>query len=253
VNSAVYEGTLLHSRRSPRHAFAFPIAMPLLQLDELDKALARHPLWSIDRTNAVTFRRADFLGDRAVPLDTAVRDLVESRLRRRPEGPIRMLAHLRTWGWLFNPITIYFCMDDTGRHIQTLVLDVANTPWHEHHVYVIDGGEGEHRFPKELHVSPFFGSDHVYQLRLSEPGKDLHLHLASLKDETVVFEATLELRRREMSRAALGRVIWRYPLLTLRVSAGIYWQALRLRIKGAPVFRHPADNRRNIAARMVER
>jgi len=242
VNSALYEGTLRHHRLSGphRHAFAYSLAMPYLDLSELDEVFARHPLWSIERRNAVSFRRADFLGDPAVPLDTAVRDLVGQRTGRRPTGAIRMLTHVRTWGWLFNPITIYFCMDEHAERVDALVLDVTNTPWHEHHAYVIDGGEGEHRFSKRLHVSPFFGMDHEYRLRVNQPGDRLLVSLAALEDETVVFEASLTLRRRDVSRATLGRLLWRYPLLTLRVSAGIYRQALRLWAKGAPFHSHPA-------------
>jgi uncharacterized protein len=240
VNSALYEGTLSHQRLGPhRHAFAVRVAMPYLDLDELDYVFARHPLWSVERPNAVSFRRADFLGDPAVPLATVVRDVVEARTGRRPTGPVRMLAHVRTWGWVFNPIAIYFCMDESGRRVETLVLDVTNTPWHEHHAYVIDGGEGEHRFPKELHVSPFFGMDHAYRLRISEPGDQLRVRLALLEGSDVAFDASLVLRRREVTRASLGRILWRYPLLTLRVSTGIYGQALRLLAKGAPIHPHP--------------
>lgn len=241
MNSAIYEGVLRHRRNGPpRHAFAYRVAMPYLDLDEIDEVCALHPLWSVERPNAVSFRRADFFGDPDVPLATAVRDLVEARTRSRPTGPVRVLAHIRTWGWLFNPIAVYFCLDPTTQQVQHLLLDVTNTPWHEHHAYVIDGGAGEHRFAKELHVSPFFGMHQEYRLRVTEPGEDLAVRLASAESGKVVFDAALVLRRREISRAALGRLLWRYPMLTHRVSAGIYAQALRLRAKGAPFHRHPA-------------
>jgi DUF1365 family protein len=193
----------------------------------------------VGRLNAVSFRRKDFLGDPAVPLATAVRDVVETRTGRRPTGPVRMLAHVRTWGWVFNPIAIYFCMDESGTRVETHVLDVTNTPWHEHHAYVVDGGEGEHRFAKELHVSPFFGMDHQYRLQSSQPGDRLEVRLALLDGSDVVFNASLALRRRAVTRASLGRVLWRYPLLTLRVSTGIYGQALRLLARGATLHPHP--------------
>jgi len=243
VNSAVYEGTLRHRRAVPRqHRFAYRVAMPYLDLDELDAVCARHPLWSMERRNAASFRRADFLGDPTVPLATSVRDAVEAETGSRPTGPVRLLAHVRTWGWLFNPIAVYFCFDEPGERIESLVLDVTNTPWHEHHAYVVAGGEGEHWFAKQLHVSPFFGMDQVYRLRVQAPGDSLVVSLASLERGRVVFDATLALRRREVSRASLGRVLWRYPVLTHRVSAGIYWQAVRLRAKGTPLHAHPAPD-----------
>ena len=245
VNSVIYEGTLRHRRvGSPAHAFRFPVAMPLIDLTELDRAFAQHPLWSLERPNAVTFRRADYLGDPRTPLDTAVRDLVEARTGVRPRGPIRLLTQVRTWGWLFNPLSIYLCMDPTGARIEALVLEVTNTPWHERHAYVLRGGDGEHWFAKALHVSPFFGMDQHYRLRISLPGDRFVINLATVEHGNVVFEAALSLRRRAMTRAAMGRLLWRYPVLTLRVSLGIYWQALRLWRKGARLHPHPARSRR---------
>jgi DUF1365 family protein len=214
--------------------------MPYLDLAELDEVFSRHPLWSLERRNAVSFRREDFLGDPRVPLDTAVRDLVEERLGRRPAGSIRLLGHVRTWGWLFNPLTIYVCIGPDGSGIDALVLEVTNTPWHERHAYVLDGGVDEHRFAKALHVSPFFGMDQEYRLRMGPPGEHLVVELASLEGGEVVFEASLALRRRPITRSSLGRLLWRHPLLTLRVSSGIYAQALRLWAKRTPYHPHPA-------------
>lgn len=184
--------------------------MPYLDLDELEGVFARHPLWSLERPNAVSFRRADFLRDPTAPLDAAIRDLVLSQTGRRPTGPVRMLTHVRTWGWLFNPITVYVCMDASDENIDALVLEVTNTPWCERHAYVIDGGEGEHRFPKALHVSPFLGIDQEYRLRVTRPGRSLVIHLSNFEG-SVVYDATLALLGREISRSALGRVLWRYP------------------------------------------
>jgi len=249
VNSAIYEGTLRHRRVAPRpHRFAYRVAMPYLDLDELGEVCARHPMWSVERLNVASFRRADFLGDPAVPLATAVRDLVGARTGTRPTGPVRLLAQVRTWGWLFNPIAVYFCFDERGERVESLVLDVTNTPWHEHHAYVVAGGEGEHWFAKELHVSPFFGMDQAYRLRVDGPGDALVVSVASLERGRVVFDATLALSRREVSRASLGRVLWCYPALTHRVSAGIYWQALRLSAKGTPLHPHPGRRQPTPAA-----
>ncbi|HVJ97818.1 MAG TPA: DUF1365 domain-containing protein [Acidimicrobiia bacterium] len=240
MNSALYAGTLYHRRvGSPSHEFRFPLAMPFLDLAELDEVFARHPLWSRERRNVVRFRRADYLGDPGVPLDAAVRDLVLARTGRRPSGPIRMLTHVRMWGWLFNPLTIYFCMNATGTRAEALVLEVTNTPWHERHAYVIEGGEGTHTFGKELHVSPFLSMDQEYRLDVSTRGERMAVRLAAFENGVLVFDASLALRRREVTRAAMTDMLWRYPLLTLRISFGIYWQALRLWRKGTQVYAHP--------------
>lgn len=248
MRSAIYEGVVTHRRLAPvRHEFRYRIALPYVDLDEVDELCALHPLWSSRRPSPVRFRRRDFLdGEPDTDLGTAVRDLVAARGHARPTGPIAMLAHLRTWGWLFNPIAVYFCFDPEGAGVDSLVAEVTNTPWHERHAYVLAPGPQPgasaarpHRFPKALHVSPFMGMDQEYELRCDAPGEGLRLRLASLEAGERVFEAGLTLRRREATRRELGRLLWSYPLMTMRVSLAIQRQALRLWRKGAPFHAHP--------------
>lgn len=245
MRSAIYEGVVVHSRYEPvRHRFAYRMALPLLGLDEIDDVCALHPLWSVERRNVVSFRRGDFLGgDTGRPLGEPVRDAVQNQLGWRPTGPIALLAHVRTWGWLFNPIALYYCFDATGTTVEALVAEVTNTPWHQHHAYVV-GAPGRHRFGKELHVSPFFGMDHEYLLRYDAPGERLVVSFGNDRDGRRVFDASLRLERREMSRRELTRVIAAYPLMTMRVSGGIYRQALALKQAGVPFVQHPDRNRR---------
>lgn len=244
MRSAVYEGVVTHRRAEPDHRFRYRLALPLLDLDEVEQVCRLHPLWSSERPNVVSFRRRDHLGDASRPLADCVRDVVEDRSGERPTGPIALLAHVRTWGWLFNPLSLYYCFDASGTQVQALVAEVTNTPWHERHAYVV-GGPGRHEFDKALHVSPFFGMDQRYRLRYSPPGERLVVGFANDEGGERVFEAGLRLERRPMSRAALGRVVWAHPAMTLRVSAGIYRQALRLWRTGAPLVAHPQTEARH--------
>jgi uncharacterized protein len=246
LRSSMYEGVLNHVRLGPgpTHSFSYKVAMPLLDLSEVDDVMGLHPAWSARRPAPVRFRRRDFLGDPAAPLDDAVRDLVRERTGRRPKGPVALVANLRTWGWLFNPISLYFCADTAGpagdgEPVSSLVAEVENTPWHERHAYVV-GPPGRHRFGKELHVSPFLPMGVDYELRYTAPGSRLTVGLDVLRGGQRLFTATLQLRRRELDRAALGHLLWRHPALTHRVTAGIYAQAARLRLKGVPFFSHPS-------------
>ena len=246
LRSSIYEGVLVHTRfgPGPTHSFRYRVAMPLLDLAEVGDVMGLHPAWSSRRPAPVRFRREDFLGDPATSLDGAVRDLVGERTGRRPEGPVAVLANLRTWGWLFNPVSLYFCADpgpnagDAGP-VSSLVADVENTPWHDRYAYVV-GPPGVHRFAKELHVSPFLPTGLDYRLRYAAPGERLTVGLDALVGDRRLFGATLSLRRRAIDRAALGRLLWNYPAMTHRVTAGIYAQAARLWLKGAPFFPHPA-------------
>jgi DUF1365 family protein len=214
------------------------MVMTLIDLAEVNAVCALHPLWSSERRNAVSFRRSDYLGDPSVPLETAVRDLVEERTGRRPYGPIALLTHVRTWGWLFNPITVYYCYDRSGDTVETAVVEVTNTPWHQRTQYVL-GGSGTHVVDKKLHVSPFLPMDLQHRFVIGSPAERLVLAVDDLRDGAPVFSASMVLRRLPADRRSLGRVLWRFPLMTVRVSWGIYRQALVLRRKGVPVHPHP--------------
>lgn len=251
LRSSMYEGVLIHQRfgPGPTNSFKQKVAMPLLDLAEVDDVVSLHPAWSASRPAPVWFRRNDFLGDPTKPLDLSVRDLVAERTGQRPGGPIALLAHLRTWGWLFNPISLYFCADNAepvgdSDSIGHMVAEVENTPWHDRHAYVV-GSPGSHRFAKELHVSPFLPAGLDYQLRYTAPGERLTVGLDVLEGDRRLFAATLSLRRRALERAALARLVWSYPAMTHRVTAGIYAHAARLRLKGAPFFAHPGRESRH--------
>jgi DUF1365 family protein len=218
--------------------------MSLLDLAEIDEVVAQHPLWSRERTNAVSFRRGDFLPGRGT-IDAAIRDLVEREVGMRPNGPIAMLAHVRTWGWLFNPIVVYYCYDPTGTRVEHAILDVTSTPWKERHAYVL-GPPGVHVVDKAMHVSPFFGMDQSYRIAYDVPSAALHLSISVHEGDSQVFAAALRLHRRPVSRRTLGRLLWRYPLLTMRVSTAIHSHALRLWRKGATFHAHPSRPGREV-------
>lgn len=245
VSSAVYTGEVRHARFAPvAHAFTYRLALTFLRLDEVDEVLARHPLWSRGRGRPVRFRREDHLGDPGRDLAEAVKDVVEADLGFRPGGPVALLAHLRTFGWCFNPLAAYYCYDATGSQVVAQVLSVTNTPWGERTEYVIDTRRSPEawsdRFAKAMHVSPFMGMDQTYLLDATAPDDDLRLTLRSEEAGEVVFAADLDLARRPADRAALSHVLWRYPLMTLRVTLAIHLQALRLWRKGVPFHRHPS-------------
>lgn len=250
--SCLYEGSVRHRRSSPAHQLHSSLFMAYLDLAELPELFDGHLLWSARRPAPAWFRRADYLGDPEIALDVAVRDLVAQRTGTRPTGPVRLLTHLRYLGWAFNPVSFYYCFDDTDARVSAVVAEVTNTPWGERHAYVLQAHETERHgtvrvlrgdFDKRLHVSPFMGMDHSYRWSLTEPGEQLLVHIESLREGKVTFDATLSMRRQVLDTAGLRRALWRYPLMTMRVSAGIYGHALRLKLKGARYFPRPGGPR----------
>jgi uncharacterized protein len=248
TRSALYTGTIRHRRFAPRpHDFSYRIFMTLVDLDELPGVFDRFWLWSARRPALAWFRRADFLGDARVPLSVAVRELVLRETGVRPAGPIRLLAHLRLFGWNFNPVTFYYVYDAAGERVETVVAEITNTPWDERHAYVLQvsdaqrAGAQAHRweFDKAFHVSPFLPMDMRYDWRFTEPGEALSVHMENWREGARVFDATLTLRREPIRSSTLARALASFPLITAKVSAMIYWQALRLWLKRTPFFTHP--------------
>lgn len=243
--SAVYEGRIRHRRFEPfEREFGYRIFMLYLDLEEIPEVMAIHPLWSTRPRSPARFRRADYLGPADLPLRDAVGDLVESRTGRRPEGPIRMLTHLRYWGVCENPVSFYYCFDSRGEIVETVVAEVTNVPWGDRHSYVIERGQGDGRpvsttTPKRLHVSPLMSMDHDYDLRFGEPGATLPVHMSSRREGRTVFDATLRLERTELGRPVLSRLLLKRPPMSLKVRAGIYLQAALTRARGARYHRRP--------------
>jgi hypothetical protein len=261
--SAIYEGSVRHRRFELReHQFHYKLALAYIDLDELPLLLGGRLLAL--RPGPARFRRRDYLGNEHVPLAQAVRDVVAEQAGVQISGPVRLLTNLSTFGHCFNPVSFYYCMDATGEGVEAVVAEVTNTPWGERHAYVLArtneklGAEclgytegdssraptGESRvlignFTKALHVSPFMGMDHCYEWRMTAPGETLSVHIANSHAGRLAFDATLSLRRRELTNASLTRMSVRYPAATLRVLTLIYIQAARLRLKGLRLHPHP--------------
>ena len=238
--SCIYEGTVRHRRFAVRrHEFEHRLALAYLDLDELPGLLGGRLLRR--RPGTLRFRRRDYLGDRGQTLSASVRDTVEAHTGVRPTGPIRVLAHVRSFGHCFNPVTFYYCFDRRGG-VQAVVAEVTNTPWGERHAYVlVGGGPGliSAEFEKRLHVSPFMEMDHTYTARLTVPGPTLSVHIENRRAEALQFDATLGLRRVELTRRTAAAMAVRYAAVSLRVLALIYLHGVRLKLQGVPSHAHP--------------
>lgn len=247
MQSCLYVGRVRHRRFSPiTHSFSYRLFLLYLDLAELPTLFAGRWLWSSDRFALAQFRRSDHLGDPHLPLDQAVRDLVAERLGRRPQGPIRLLTHLRYFGYCFNPVSFYYCYDAATQQVDAIVAEVNNTPWGEQHCYVLGeelnvgaAGKKRYRFGKDFHVSPFIDMEVEYDWRFCDPGRQLVIHMDNLSAGQKFFDATMTLTRCEISTTTLMYALARYPFMTGRVISAIYWQAFRLWWKNAPFHDHP--------------
>lgn len=247
MESCLYRGEVKHIRYRPaRNAFSYRLFMLYLDLAELDEVFKGRWLWSVGHPNLAWLKRADHFGDQQVTIEEAVRNLVEAKTGQRPVGPVRMLAHLRYFGHCFNPATFYYCYDRSGRKLETIIVEIHNTPWGEVFCYVLDEkmnrGTSEKRefAPKKVfHVSPFIDMDIDYRWIFNEPGGEIRLHMEDNQGGEALFAADLELVREKIGGLSLARLLAGFPPMTVKVITAIYWQALRLKLKGVPFYGHP--------------
>ena len=246
-NHHLYWGTIKHRRYTPfSRFFTYPIFMAYIDVSSLDTTMKPSLLWNINKPALVSYRRSDYHGDPSIALDKAVRKTLLEKTGRSVNGPIRLLTHLRYFGHCFNPVSFYYCFNDTDDRVEAIMAEVTNTPWKERYAYVIEKQVKKNsklKFTatpkKQLHVSPFWGMDHDYEWYFSQPENALSVDMRNFKEGQIVFDVTLNLKRRVFSNSSLFKAILRFPLITMMVVYRIHWQAFILYIKRAPFFTHP--------------
>jgi DUF1365 family protein len=229
VRSALYEGTLLHARRTPkRNVFRYPVSYFLIDLDELDELRTLRLFGS-----AFTLRASDHFSG------AGIKEEVLALVGDDGITTVLMLTQLRVLGYVFNPVSFYWCYRADGS-LACIVAELNNT-FGERLPEVLRGPSLRYEHRKRLHVSPFFGLDHTYEYAFSQPGEEVWARIHVRDDGGArPLTAVLHGRRRELTNVSLARTLLRYPLMPLQVVALIHWQALRLWLKRVPFHHKPA-------------
>ncbi|GAA3554682.1 DUF1365 domain-containing protein [Marinobacter xestospongiae] len=251
------QGEVRHRRRAPvNHEFRYNTGMLCLNLAEWHQLDSLSRWLSVERFNWVSLYRRDYFLPEAPDLDTAVRDWVHDATGWRPDGAVELVTHPRYAGHVFNPVSFYFCYPESadpasGAVPRVILAQITNTPWKERHVYCLEpdteqqerkaGGwqSVRFRFPKRFHVSPFNGMRQDYQWLFSFRDDQLRIHMNVYENGEKQFDATLAIQRQPLTRKIFHQALRRFPLECAKVVTGIYWHALRLKLKGAPFYTHP--------------
>ncbi len=217
--------------------------MVFFDIAKVDKLLNKSIFFNNKKFAIASYYRKDYHGDSKRPLDECVRETIMKKTGITIDGPIRILTHLRYFGYCFNPVSFYYCYNKDDNDVKMIMAEVTNTPWNERHCYFITDKRNnsfnqDHK--KEFHVSPFWGMDHNYNWNFSIPQKSISIHMQNFKNSKKVFDATLALKKRiKLTTMNLLFQSLRFPFITLAVFLRIHFQALKLWFSGATFFNHP--------------
>ena len=226
----------MHRRIKPKvHKLRYRVFWTLLDLDELPALGKKLRLFSLERFNIFGFHTADHGDGSAISLRVqAEKHLADAGIYLEG-GRIALLCMPRILGFVFNPISVYYCYCRDGA-LTALIYEVHNT-FGQRHSYLIpvDAGPGEtleQRCPKAFYVSPFMDMEISYTFRIQRPDERVALTIKGADTEGLVIVASLAGSRRILTDGTLLKTFFLFPLLTLTVVAGSHWEALKLWIKG---------------------
>lgn len=236
MKSAIYVGEIAHQRNVPKvHRFRYPFFMWFLNLDELDQLPGLGRLFSVQRWAISRMLRSDYLGDPQLPLADAVRTRMLEITGQPVSGQVYGLMNMRTLGLYFSPVNFYYGFDEDGTFTHFLA-EVSNTPWNERHHYAfyVAGGCYELTQPKAFKVSPFNPLQQQYRWQISPPGENLGVAIVVSDERGEIFEARLHLFRQRLDKATVVRLLLKKPVMTAFIVGGVYYQALKIYLKGIP-------------------
>ncbi|ACK50964.1 protein of unknown function DUF1365 [Methylocella silvestris BL2] len=233
--SCFYPGIVMHRRLRPRrHRFRYGIFLALFDIDELAALDDELRLFGYNRANVISFYDNDHLLAGAESLRAKVEGTLRLAGLSADGGSIRLLCMPRVFGYVFNPISVYFCYG-AGTDLVAILYEVNNT-FGEKHVYLFDARGQQGRIlqhcPKRLHVSPFMDMELTYKFTIRLPGARMAFNVNAVDSEGVMLATSFSGRRVEFTGGKLLGLIVAYPLMTVKVIAGIHFEALRLWLKG---------------------
>jgi len=241
--SAIYAGAVRHARYAPaRHRFTYRVFSLFLDIDDLDARANLPALLSVDRFNLFSIKLKDHGPKDATKLRPFIDNLLAKRGLARPEQ-IFILCYPRILGYAFNPLTVYYCLNDGA--VSALVYEVRNT-FGDDHIYVVPvGARGNetslsHVRDKQMHVSPFIDMNATYHFSAPLPDDALRLVIRETQNNAPLLIASFAGHRRALTNRQLLRAFFQYPMMTLKVVAAIHFEAGRLFLKNVPFISRPA-------------
>ena len=234
MNSCIYNGIVTHTRFKPiRHNLRYKTFSLLLDLDEVEKLDKKLSIFSHNKFNIFSFYDKDH-GDRD---GSSLKTWVLSNLKKfnihQNINTIKILCYPRIFGYVFNPLSIFYCYNNTN--LKAIFYEVKNT-FNEQHTYIFKVNNNEkidQKCKKKFYVSPFMDMETYYNFKLLEPDEKLSVYIKQTDTEGTVLTATQTGDKKELSLKQLILNFIKYPLMTIKIISSIHYEALLLWKKGA--------------------
>jgi len=242
-------GEVTHHRSVPKvHRFTYRMYWFLLDLKTMEQRFAQSRWWSLDAFNLISLRRRDYIDDSAQSIDSKVREKIRQHTGSRFDGDIHLFTHPRFLGFGFNSVSFYLCQSQG--QLKYILSEINNTPWGEKQVYfhaVQDRHAQVHRFQfaKSFHISPFLPMQMDYDWRFDVSENHIRVSMKVNRNDETLVRVFMNTQLKPMDAADTPNVVWSRPYQPLKMLAGIYWQAAKLKLKRIPFFSHPNTRERH--------
>ena len=256
---SLYFGEVVHVRHRPKqHILRYRVFSALINISELKASKIPKWLFAINKWAIFSIWEKDF-GKREIDQQTngTLSENIEGILNKadicEKMSKIELLCYPRIFGFVFNPLSVYFCYSEAD-DLRAIIYEVANTFGERHH-YVIaktnsENQKIEHVCQKVFYVSPFIPMDCQYKFNIIAPNKDVAIKISETDQDGPLLYAAFHGKRQEFSTRTLILALFKYPLMTLKVVMAIHLEAIKLLMKGAPIFKH-SDAKKPISPSII--
>ncbi len=248
-SSSIYNGHVIHKRFWPKkHFFKYKVFSLLIDLSELYQLEKKLTLFSYNKFNVLSFYDIDHGPRDGSSLISWVKENMTKNNISTEEITIKLLCYPRIWGYVFNPLSVFFVYDKNS-NLVSILYEVKNT-FNEQHTYIFKLQKSEklieHSCRKKFHVSPFIEMNCTYYFKITKPGEKISVYIDQYDNENKLLVALQEGIKVTLNNKNLIKVFFSHPMMSFKIILAIHFEAFKLWIKGVKFIKRKFKIKNNI-------